>query len=70
MATLTTHQVGLINAGQSAKPGVVITSQDLQRMSDEKLREIIPTLRVIARALPTDKSRFVRVAQSLSKVVA
>jgi len=38
-------------------------------MDDKKLGEIIPKLRVIARALPTDKSRFVRVAQGLSKVV-
>lgn len=59
----------MIKEHESAKPGVVITSQDLQRMNDDKLREVIPSLRVIARALPTDKSRFVRVAQSLSKVV-
>jgi len=63
------QQVGLIDVGEEEKPGVVITSQDLHNMSDENLGKIIPSLRVIARALPTDKSRFVRVAQGLSKVV-
>jgi len=47
----------------------VITSQDLQRMEDSKLEEILPTLRVIARALPSEKYRFIRVAQGMSKVV-
>ena len=33
-----------------------------------KLKSIIPNLRVIARALPTDKSRMVRLAQELNLV--
>ena len=37
--------------------------------SDEELKKILPNLRVIARALPTDKSRLVRVAQELNLVV-
>lgn len=48
---------------------VCITSEELSRLSDLKLRELLPTLSVVARALPTDKSRLVRVAQELGLVV-
>ena len=34
-----------------------------------KLKEILPRLGVLARALPSDKSRLVRVAQELGLVV-
>ena len=37
-------------------------------MSDEEVKAIIPNLRVIARALPTDKSRMVKLAQELNLV--
>lgn len=49
--------------------GIVLTSEDLQEMSDDELGEIMPELCVIARALPTDKSRLVRVAQENGFVV-
>ena len=48
---------------------VALTSEELNRMSDDEIKEILPNLRVIARALPTDKSRMVRIAQSLNLVV-
>ncbi|MBQ4397145.1 MAG: calcium-translocating P-type ATPase, PMCA-type [Clostridia bacterium] len=48
---------------------VAITSAELAAMSDEKVKEILPRLRVVARALPTDKSRLVRLAQDLDLVV-
>ena len=38
-------------------------------MSDEELKKVLPRLRVVARALPTDKSRLVRVSQELNLVV-
>lgn len=37
--------------------------------SDEELKAILPHLRVVSRALPTDKSRLVRIAQELNLVV-
>ena len=37
--------------------------------SDEELKVILPRLRVVSRALPTDKSRLVRIAQELDYVV-
>ncbi len=47
----------------------VIDSAELSRMSDAELSELLPHLAVVARALPTDKSRLVRVAQSRGLVV-
>lgn len=47
---------------------VALTSEELNRMSDDEVKAIIPNLRVIARALPTDKSRMVRLAQELNLV--
>lgn len=40
-----------------------MTGAELQQTSDEALKELLPRLRVVARALPTDKSRLVRIAQ-------
>ncbi len=49
-------------------PNQVITSQELSAMTDRQVCEILPQLRVVARALPTDKSRLVRLAQSMGLV--
>ena len=51
----------------SAENGV-LTSSDLSAMSDEELRRHLPDLRVVARALPTDKSRLVCIAQEMGLV--
>ncbi len=48
---------------------VVITSDELSRMSDDEVVRIIPKLRVLARALPQDKTRLVRIAQQMNLVV-
>lgn len=48
---------------------VVLTSEELGQMSDNELARVLPRLRVIARALPTDKGRLVRVAQENGFVV-
>ena len=53
----------------SSSPGdAVITSNEMASMSDGELKQILPRLRVVARALPTDKSRLVRLAQELNMV--
>lgn len=46
-----------------------VTSAQLNEMSDEDVKKIIPDIRVIARALPTDKSRMVRLCQEMNLVV-
>ena len=37
-------------------------------MTDDEIKAVITKIRVIARALPTDKSRMVRIAQELNLV--
>jgi calcium-translocating P-type ATPase len=51
------------------KSDVVWTSAELGEMSDEEVKASLSSLRVVARALPTDKSRLVRLAQELDLVV-
>lgn len=46
-----------------------ITSAELNSMSDDEVKAIIKDIRVIARALPTDKSRMVRLCQEMNLVV-
>ena len=48
---------------------VALTSAELAELSDDELKAVIPNLRVVSRALPTDKSRLVRCAQELNLVV-
>ena len=47
----------------------VVDSAELARMSDGEIRGLLPRLGVVARALPTDKSRLVRIAQESDLVV-
>ena len=57
-------EVGLYNDGD-----LILTSDEMKVMSDEKLKEVLPKLRVVARAIPQDKSRLVRISQELDLVV-
>lgn len=52
---------------QSAED-VVWTSDELAQMSDDEVKAKLTHLRVVARALPMDKSRLVRLAQDLNLV--
>lgn len=53
----------------TSKDDVALTSAEMAEKSDEELKAILPHLRVVSRALPTDKSRLVRVAQEMDMVV-
>lgn len=48
---------------------VILTSAELERMSDEEVSKIIPHLKVVSRAKPLDKKRLVDLAQKLGYVV-
>jgi len=48
---------------------IVLTSSQLAEMSDEQIQKILPQIGVIARALPTDKSRLVKISQDAHRVV-
>lgn len=58
-------EVGLIRN----RTDLVITSSELNSMSDDVLSKKLPNLRIVARALPSDKSRLVRIAQKMGLVV-
>ena len=51
------------------KVNVCLTGSELSRMSDNQISNLLPSIGVIARALPTDKSRLVRIAQEKNLVV-
>ena len=59
------REAGLLRA----RDDVALTSAQLNELSDDEVKKIIPRIRVIARALPTDKSRMVRLCQELNLVV-
>ena len=48
---------------------VVLTGGELEEMTDDEIVSVMRSLRVVARALPTDKSRLVRIAQKMGLVV-
>lgn len=48
---------------------VALTSAEMAEKSDDELKKIFPRLKVVSRALPTDKSRLVRIAQDMDYVV-
>lgn len=48
---------------------VTLGSDELGKMTDEEVKAILPRLRVISRCLPQDKTRLVKLAQSIDMVV-
>ena len=59
------EDIGLIRGSND----LVITSNEMNNMSDEMLRKKFHDIKVIARAMPQDKSRLVNIAKSLDLVV-
>ena len=58
-------KVGLVKTSND----MVLTHADLEHMSDDAITNIIKNIRVIARALPSDKSRLVKISQKIGLVV-
>ena len=58
-ATSIAKETGIINNSTD----LVLTSSDMAQMSDAELKKKLPNLRVVARALPQDKSRLVRISE-------
>lgn len=48
---------------------IAIGSKEMASFSDAELKEMLPRLRVVSRCLPSDKTRLVKLAQSLELVV-
>ena len=59
------REVGILDNEEN----IVLTSDELRRMADDEVKEIIPELRIVARSLPQDKSRLVKLSQELGLVV-
>ncbi len=64
-AVAVASDAGLLNKSDE----LVFTSEELADMSDNEIKKLLPKIRVVARALPTDKSRLVRIAQEMNLVV-
>lgn len=57
-------EVGLIE-----KNDLVLTSEELSKMTTEEIKKIFNNLRIVARSLPQDKSKLVKIAQEMGYVV-
>lgn len=58
------REIGLLKKDEG-----VLTSSELSLMSDEEVKKIIPSLKIVARSLPQDKSRLVKLSKELNLVV-
>ena len=58
-------EVGLLNGLND----IVLTSDELSKLTDSEVKEKLSNLKIIARALPQDKSRLVRLSQEMGLVV-
>lgn len=63
-AVAISKEAGLVESDED----VVLTSDELSKMSDDDIKKIFTKIKCIARALPTDKSRMVRIGQSINRV--
>jgi len=57
------HDMGMLSPDS-----LILSSQELQAMSDDEVKNALPHLRVVSRALPHDKLRLVKLAQELGLV--
>ena len=57
--------VGLLND----KSDMVLTSEELNKFSDEEITKFVMNLKVVARALPQDKSRLVKILENMNMIV-
>lgn len=53
----------------SSKDDIVITSDELNNMTDDEIIKIMNNLKVVARSLPTDKSKLIKIAKEMGLVV-
>ena len=64
-ATVIGKEVGLLKTEED----MVISSEELNKKSDEEIKQLLPNLKIVARSLPQDKSRLVKLAQEEDLVV-
>jgi len=64
-ATAIAKEVGLI----TDKSDMILSSEELNKYSDEEIKKFVMRLKVVARALPQDKSRLVRILEDMNLIV-
>ncbi len=64
-ASAIAKRVGIINS----EADLILSGEELRALSDDALTQKLPRLRVICRALPSDKERLVRVSEAAGLVV-
>ena len=57
-------EVGIYKSGD-----LVLTSEELNKLTDEELKSKLLNISIVARSLPNDKSRLVRISQEMDLVV-
>ncbi len=58
-------EVGIIKNSSD----IILTSEELNKLSDEDVKQMLPNLRIVARSLPQDKSRLIKLSQEKDLVV-
>lgn len=66
-ATAVARESGIL---EGSADETVLESEQLRQMSDAEIVRVLPSLKVVARALPDDKSRLVRIAKGQGRVTA
>ncbi len=64
-ASAIAKEVGLLNIPDA----LILTSDEMNQKNDEEMKQLLPRLRVVARSLPQDKSRLIRLSQECDLVV-
>ncbi len=64
-ATSIAKEVGLLTDSSD----VILSSEELNKYSDEEIEKFVMNLKVVARALPQDKSRLVRILENMNFIV-
>ncbi len=64
-ATIVAKEAGILTSSED----IILTSSEMKLLSDVELKKKIAKIKVIARALPGDKSRLVRIIEDMNLVV-
>lgn len=64
----TAYAIGM-ELGLFEKGDLVLTSDELEKLDSEEIKRILPNLRIVARSLPQDKSKLIKLAQESGYVV-
>jgi calcium-translocating P-type ATPase len=65
----TAKAIGLESGLLTSDKDIVLTSDELHKKTDKEIKKILPNLKILARSLPQDKSRLVKIAQESNLVV-